>query len=237
MKRIFKSSFVLVLGMGLCLLTIVLGVEIHRRRSEVRELNTLAQLYLVSCCIRDYEAEYGELPQRAVKVGGVAPPVSWRVTLLLMNEIGHVSIDEIESSDIRPELSQLVTEKGCPRYRIPGDTGDPSWTSIVCIVPDPDSKSDSNENRVGTTLVAMKNTGIPWTSTKDLTWSEFVEILLSKPSSEFPVYVMKEKYRWAKFTSPENLLMYINTDKNPHRGWTMDAIRALLMDRKRGPVK
>ena len=223
--------------MSLCWLVIVLGGEIQRRRSEVRELNTLARLYSVTYCIRDYEAEYGELPQRAVKVGGLDPPVSWRVTLHLMNEIGNVSLDEIESSDIRPELSQMITVDEPLRYRIPGDTGDPSWTSVVCIVPDPDSNGDSGENRVGTTLVAMKNTGIPWTSTKDLTWNEFVEILLSKPSSEFPVYVMKEKYRWAKFTSPENLLIFINTDKKPHRGWTMNALRPLLMDRQRESVK
>lgn len=198
-RRVFLLAIGLIAAMLIGMVFILHPLKQYMTTRRNMAKDTLGRISLL---IIEFDRLAGYPVERNVEIQGELR--SWRVLLNAFDQ--HTQgpryppppflIDAVD-----PELLQPAS---CPSiFRIPIDSSPPQYTSVFAVY-DESALIDAEGYRLPWIIVAAANTGIVWSSTKDMTVSEFARFLSERKPDEFPIFFKDRAERTGRFTSDKH---------------------------------
>lgn len=165
-----RQQFVASAFIAAAILLLLCGSTFYFRKSkEVESAHVRGKLGRIRLAIIQWNSERGSL--RRVTTDDQGKEVGWRCLIapLLENELSQLPPNQ--------GLAGCTSFSAPGNLRIAGDGGSANWTSFVAVYEAGAEQHPSNEIASGFSVIAIRQSGIPWNSSRDFTAAEFESIL------------------------------------------------------------
>lgn len=211
------------IAVSLVVLMIAWSAAVQYRKSlrEARAVSARGQLAQLRLGFENYKTIYGRTLPR-VSINSLGETTSWRVSIspFFDDKIMHSLAAQ---NDIDTDLRSIPEPSAAPlQLRLPYDTSDARFTSIVAIY----DETDIDSKDPPWAIVAMTHTGIRWNEPRDLTISEFGKLIGRPYDTIQPIVVMTAKGQSGSIVGNSKIQFYFGSPAQP-------AIRDLLLQDNR----